>query len=209
MYRSFFIISIFFISCDNQETERVFDEKTEIISVEKEIEQYSELLPTELIDSIVSLFRPNYKVSKSKSIFPYTLKRLNNFDNSIELSFQSEKNLNFDLFYFTYKSTTEYDKAFFSLVNCFPTDCNTIRYGRNMKGIKTTPALFLFLDSSMLIINTDCYPNTKEWDSIIDLVQEIMPPYKRKIETGCGGPLIWDTINSEVVPPPASRSLSE
>jgi len=87
---------------------------------------------------------------------------------------------------FNYPSTELTNQAKTDLLNCFPNDCSAIKEGHNM-GYKTTPAIYIFDERYIAVMNTGCEDVDEEWEKTKnEFLMKFRNKNSKAIEAECG-----------------------
>lgn len=119
--------------------------------------------------------------SWSKTI---TLKQKKAFKNKYNQSVYQRLFLGF----YQYTTNKECSAALDSLLNCFGTDCGTLKWGDNDKAIKTTPTIYLINDKEIVVCKIHCEHTNDFWTTFKHYLEMTFSSKNSGIiEAGCGG----------------------
>jgi hypothetical protein len=94
-----------------------------------------------------------------------------------------------------FKDSENCEAAFKALLTCLGTDCADVDWGNELKGIKTTPFIFIKTETEIIFCKIYCEHRNEFWTSVKkDIKQTFGTPGTKTIEAGCGGPLKFDEI---------------
>src|SRR5690554_5001750 len=86
------------------------------------------------------------------------------------------------------------NQAFDTLMKCLGTDCQTVNWGDEKTGLKTTPFIYLKTEKQIVFCKISCEHKNDFWEDIKRLLEEDFKTGKYKIITAdCGGPLTFKT----------------
>ncbi len=94
-----------------------------------------------------------------------------------------------------FKDSFSCTTAFKTLLTCLGTDCDDVSWGNELKGIKTTPFIFIKTEKEIIFCKIYCEHKNEVWTSVKkNLVKTFATPETKTIEAACGGPLKFDKI---------------
>lgn len=93
-----------------------------------------------------------------------------------------------------YETEENCNQAFDTLMKCLGTDCQTVNWGDEKTGLKTTPFIYLKTEKQIVFCKISCEHKNDFWEDIKRLLEEGFKTGKYKIiTTDCGGPLTFKT----------------
>ena len=92
--------------------------------------------------------------------------------------------------FYQYDTEEQCSAALDSLLNCFGTDCGKIKWGDDVKAIKTTPIVYLINEKTIIFCKIHCEHTDNFWTTFKhDLIMTFGNGASGIIEAGCGGPI--------------------
>jgi hypothetical protein len=93
-----------------------------------------------------------------------------------------------------FETVEKCNQAFDTLMKCLGTDCQTINWGDEKTGLKTTPFIYLKTEKQIVFCKISCEYNNDFWEDVKLLLEEDFKTEKYKIITAdCGTPLTFKT----------------
>ena len=157
------------------------------------------------IDSFLKKYSQNFKTinenfnsngndfvldNKTKSLWvkKVTLKNNTPFINSDKKIVYQRLYLSF----YQYESPQQCTTAVDSLLNCFGTDCWSIKRGTDINGVHTTPNIYVINEKEIIVCHLFCEHQNESW---IKFKNELITTFGNSgsdvIISGCGGPLTF------------------
>lgn len=92
--------------------------------------------------------------------------------------------------YYQYETDQQCSAALDSLLNCFGTDCDQLKWGDNGKKLKSTPTYYLINEREIIVCKIHCVHTNAFWTTFKhDLAMTFGSGSSGIIETDCGGPV--------------------
>ena len=119
-----------------------------------------------------------------------TLKNKKTFKNHYDQTVKQRLYLGFHDF----ETEEKCNQAFDTLMKCLGTDCQTVNWGDEKTGLKTTPFIYLKTEKQIVFCKISCEHINDFWEDIKRLLEEDFKTEEYKIITAdCGGPLTFKT----------------
>jgi hypothetical protein len=181
-------IGLSFISSSQELSEISFDKKVDsfLSTFSKEFGESSE----RFTNSKNNDFTLETKVTSLwKKII--TLKKTTSYKNHYDQSVYQRLFMGF----LEFEDSNSLETAFKTLLTCLGADCTDVDWGNELKGIKTTPFIFIKTEKEIIFCKIYCEHKNDYWTSFKnDLKDKFAMSGAKIIEAGCGGPLKFEEI---------------